>query len=66
MSQEFFKLMNVESELSMMGELNFFPGPKIKQTPNGTMIDQQKYVKEIFKRFNVDEAKVINTPVPPQ
>ena len=34
---EFSKLMRSEFEMSMMGELNFFLGLQIKQTPNGTM-----------------------------
>jgi len=35
---EFSKMMRSEFEMSMMGELNFFLGLKIKQTSNDTMI----------------------------
>ena len=35
---EFSKIMRSEFEMSMMGELNFFLGLQIKQTPNGTII----------------------------
>ena len=47
------------------GEFNFFLGLQIKQTSNGTMIHQQKYVKEPLKRFGMESAKPINTPISP-
>jgi len=45
---EFSKMMRSEFEMSMMGELNFFLCLQIKQTSNGTMIHQQKYVKKLL------------------
>jgi len=53
---EFSKLMRSEFEMSMMGELNFFLGLQIKPTSNGTMIHQQKYVKELIKRFGMEST----------
>ncbi|XP_075086387.1 uncharacterized protein LOC142169083 [Nicotiana tabacum] len=49
--EEFSKLMGSEFEMSMMGELNFFLCLKVKQTSKGTMISQQKYIKELLKRL---------------
>ena len=49
----------------MIGELKFFLGLQIKQTLNGTMIHQQKYLKELLKRFGMDSAKPIDTPISP-
>jgi len=51
--------------MSMMGELNFFLGLQIKQTSNGTMIHQQKYVKKLIKRFGMKSSKLIDTPISP-
>ena len=34
-------------------------------TPRGTWIHQQKYVKELLKRFKMDDAKQIDTPIDP-
>jgi len=62
---QFSKLMRNEFEMSMMGELNFFLGVQIKQTSNGTMIHQQKYVKELIKWFGMESAKPIDTPISP-
>ncbi|XP_055830938.1 uncharacterized mitochondrial protein AtMg00810-like [Solanum dulcamara] len=63
MTLKFSRFMNGEFEMSMMGELNFFLGLKIKQTPTGTMIHQQKYVKMILKIFKMDDAKEIDTHI---
>ena len=63
MTQEFVELMRREFEMSMMGELSFFFGLQIKQTLTGTLIHQQKYVNELLKRFNMNEAKEIDTPI---
>jgi len=51
--EEFTKLMRSEFEMSMMGELNFFLRLQVKQTLKGTMISQQKYIKELLKRFDI-------------
>ena len=55
--------MGNEFEMSMMGELNFFLGLQIKQSPNGTMIHQQKYANELIKKFKMEESKEIVTPI---
>jgi len=57
--------MRSEFEMSMMGELNFFLGLQIKQTSNGTMIHQQKYIKELLKKFGMDSSNPIDTPFSP-
>ncbi|KAL6322380.1 hypothetical protein AAG906_007933 [Vitis piasezkii] len=49
--------MHSEFEMSMMGELNFFLGLQIKQLKEGTFINQAKYIKDLLKRFNMEEAK---------
>nr|XP_009791764.1 PREDICTED: uncharacterized protein LOC104238945 [Nicotiana sylvestris] len=46
-----------------MGELNFFLGLKVKQYKKGTLISQQKYIKELLKRFDMEASKVIDTPI---
>jgi len=62
---EFLKMMRSEFEISMMGELNFFLGLQIKQTSNGTMIHQHKYIRELLKKFDMDSSKPIDTPISP-
>src|SRR4051812_34236268 len=63
MCKEFSELMTNEFEMSMMGELNFFLGLKIKQLEEGIFISQSKFSKELLKKFDMTNAKEINTPM---
>ncbi|KAF3667636.1 hypothetical protein FXO37_09944 [Capsicum annuum] len=56
MTNDFAKLMSYEFKMSMMGEINYFLGLKIKQPASGTMIHQHTYVKELLKRFSMEEC----------
>ena len=55
--EEFFKSMCSEFEMSMIGELNFFLRLQIKQLKKRTFINQAKYIRDLLKRFNMEEAK---------
>ncbi|RVW64588.1 hypothetical protein CK203_048484 [Vitis vinifera] len=55
--------MHSEFEMSMMGELNFFLGLQIKQLKEGTFINQAKYIRDLLKMFNMEEAKTMKTPM---
>nr|XP_016490898.1 PREDICTED: uncharacterized mitochondrial protein AtMg00810-like [Nicotiana tabacum] len=46
-----------------MGELNFFLGLQGKQSQKGTLISQQKYVKELLTRFDMEASNIIDTPI---
>ena len=59
--EEFSSLMGNEFEISMMGELTFFLGLQIKQSSNGILISQEKYIKELLKKFNMFHSKPIDT-----
>ena len=61
--EEFVKSMHSEFEMSMMGELNFFLGLQIKQFKEGTFINQAKYIRDLLKKFNLEEVKTNNTPM---
>ncbi|GJZ24521.1 retrovirus-related pol polyprotein from transposon TNT 1-94 [Tanacetum coccineum] len=58
---DFSKIMHDEFEMSMMGELNFFLGLQIKQFEDGIFFNQSKYVKEMLKKFGLENAKPIKT-----
>ena len=55
--------MGKKFEMSMMGELTFFFGLQIKQSSNGISICQEKYIKELLKKFNMFDSKLIDTPM---
>jgi hypothetical protein len=50
-------------EMFMMGVLTFFLGFQIKQAKEGTFISQTKYTHDILKKFGMDKAKPIKTPM---
>jgi hypothetical protein len=50
-------------EMSMMGVLTFFLGFQIKQTEQGTFISQMKYTRDILKKFGMDKATPIKSPM---
>ncbi|GJX73199.1 retrovirus-related pol polyprotein from transposon TNT 1-94 [Tanacetum coccineum] len=60
---DFSKIMHDEFEMSMMGELNFFLGLQIKQFDDGIFFNQSKYVKEMLKKFGLEDSKPIKTPM---
>ncbi|GJS23534.1 retrovirus-related pol polyprotein from transposon TNT 1-94 [Tanacetum coccineum] len=60
---EFAKIMHDEFEMSMMGELNFFLGLQIKQMEDGIFFNQSKYIKEMLKKFGLEDSKPMKTPM---
>ncbi|GJX44151.1 retrovirus-related pol polyprotein from transposon TNT 1-94 [Tanacetum coccineum] len=63
MCDEFAKIMHDEFEMSMMGELNFFLGLQIKQMEDGILFNQSKYIKEMLKKFGLEDSKPLKTPM---
>jgi hypothetical protein len=61
--EEFGKMMANEFEMSMIRELSYFLGLQIKQLKNGTFVSQGKYIKYILKKFGMEDAKGISTPM---
>nr|GEZ54272.1 hypothetical protein [Tanacetum cinerariifolium] len=59
---EFEVLMKGEFEMSAMGELTLFLGLQVKQLPDGIFISQDKYVKDMLKKFNMESVRITTTP----
>jgi hypothetical protein len=57
----FQEMMEKEFQMSMMGELTFFSGIQVKQTKQGTFVHQAKYMKDLMKKFNMAELKLVST-----
>ena len=49
--------------MSMMGDLTFFLRLQIKQKKDGIFICQSKYVRDLLKKYNMDQCKTANTPM---
>jgi hypothetical protein len=50
-------------EMSMIGVLTFFLGFQIKQAKEVTFISQINYTHDVLKKFGMDNAKEIKTPM---
>nr|GEU48938.1 retrovirus-related Pol polyprotein from transposon TNT 1-94 [Tanacetum cinerariifolium] len=57
---DFAKIMHDEFEMSMMGELNFL-GLQIKQMEDRIFFNQSKYIKEMLKKFKLEDSKPTKT-----
>jgi hypothetical protein len=45
--------------MSVIGELSYFIGLQIKQLKHGTFVRKGKYLKDMLRKFNVEDAKAI-------
>ncbi|GJZ01198.1 retrovirus-related pol polyprotein from transposon TNT 1-94 [Tanacetum coccineum] len=63
LSKKFEKLMHIKFEMSIMGELKFFLGIQIHQSPRGIFINQAKYAQEILKKHGMTSCDSICTPM---
>nr|GEU42718.1 hypothetical protein [Tanacetum cinerariifolium] len=59
------KLMTQRYEISMMGILTYFLGFQIKQSERGISINQEKYVKDLLKKYDINGSSVKTLMVPP-
>ncbi|GKF12361.1 hypothetical protein Tco_0050287, partial [Tanacetum coccineum] len=49
--------------MSMMGELKFFLGLQVHQSPRGIFISQSQYAIELLKKHGLDECVSMSTPM---
>jgi hypothetical protein len=61
--QWFANSMQTEFEMSMIGELSYFLGLQVKQSSAGIFISQEKYLKEILKKFQMEDSSTVSTPM---
>ena len=55
--------MKKEFEISMLGELALFLGLQVYKTNKGTFISQTKFIKDMLKRFKMEDSKPVSTPM---
>nr|GEX74694.1 hypothetical protein [Tanacetum cinerariifolium] len=59
----FSDLMKSRFEMSMVGEMTFFLGLQVNQSPSGIFINQSNYVNEILKKYGLNTCDIIGTPM---
>ena len=57
-------MMSEEYQMSTMGELKFFLGLQIRQQRNGIFISQEKYLKDVLRKFGMQDCKGVKIPMP--
>nr|GEX92467.1 hypothetical protein [Tanacetum cinerariifolium] len=62
-SKRFANIMKNNFEMSMMGELMFFLGLQVHQSPCVIFISQSQYAIELLKKRSMDECVSISTPM---
>ncbi|GJZ49747.1 retrovirus-related pol polyprotein from transposon TNT 1-94 [Tanacetum coccineum] len=63
MCNEFANQMNTKFKMSMMGQMSFFLGLQISQSPRGIFINQSKYASEIVKKYGLLTTDFVDTPL---
>jgi hypothetical protein len=61
--QWFANSMQIEFEMSMIGELPYFFGLQVKQCSVGIFISQEKHLKEMLKKFQMEDSSPVSTPM---
>nr|GEV85575.1 hypothetical protein [Tanacetum cinerariifolium] len=57
----FYDLMKSRFKMSMMGEMTFFLGLQVNQSPCGIFINQSNYVLEILKKYGMESCDPVGT-----
>ncbi|GJX99056.1 retrovirus-related pol polyprotein from transposon TNT 1-94 [Tanacetum coccineum] len=63
MCDEFANQMTNKFKMSMMGQMSFFLGLQISQSPRGIFINQSKYASEILKKYGLNSTSFVDTPM---
>eukprot|EP00253_Pinus_taeda_P007635 PITA_07635 len=63
MSQNFASVMQQEFEMTLLGELTYFLGLQLQQNKDGIFLSQTKYLKQILKKYGMENSKPVCTPM---
>ncbi|GJV53807.1 retrovirus-related pol polyprotein from transposon TNT 1-94 [Tanacetum coccineum] len=63
MRNEFANPMTTKFKMSMMGQMSFFLGLQISQSPRGIFLNQLKYASEIIKKYGMLSSDSVDTPM---
>ena len=65
LAHSFSKIMQAKFEMSMIRELTHFLGLQIHQQDSSIFLSQSKYAKNHVKKFGLEPASSIRTPMSP-
>eukprot|EP00253_Pinus_taeda_P016308 PITA_16308 len=58
-----FQKFKKEFEMSLLGELTYFLGLQIQQNKDDIFLSQTKYLKQILKKYGMEDSKPVCTPM---
>eukprot|EP00253_Pinus_taeda_P009442 PITA_09442 len=58
-----FQKFKQEFEMSLLGELTYFLGLQVQQNKDGIFLSQTKYLKQILKKYSMEDSKLVCTPM---
>lgn len=61
--QQLITQLNATFSLKELGELNYFLGIEVLQNSTGFHLSQAKYISDLLKRVNMDQANALSTPM---
>ncbi|GJW73720.1 retrovirus-related pol polyprotein from transposon TNT 1-94 [Tanacetum coccineum] len=59
----FSKEISSKFQMSMIGQMLFFLGLQVSQSPRGIFINQSKYAQEILIKYGMDTSDPVDTPM---
>ncbi|GKC06133.1 retrovirus-related pol polyprotein from transposon TNT 1-94 [Tanacetum coccineum] len=59
----FSKEMSSKFQMSMMGQMSFFLGLQVSQSPRGIFINQSKNALEFLTKYGIDTSDPVETPM---
>ncbi|GJY43200.1 retrovirus-related pol polyprotein from transposon TNT 1-94 [Tanacetum coccineum] len=60
---KFANQMSKRFKMSMMGQMSFFLGLQISQSPRGIFINQSKYALEMLKKYGLEKCDAVDIPM---
>ena len=60
---EVIELLKKEFEMKDLGKTKYCLGLQIEHMPNGILVHQSNYTERVLKRFNMDNANPLSTPM---
>lgn len=60
---KFVEQLSHRFSLKYLGELNYFLGVEVLHVPNGLILTQHKYVRELLEKFDMTNLKSMTTPM---
>jgi histone deacetylase 1/2 len=60
---DIIRQLGVQVSLKDLGDLHYFIRVEVQQTREGIFLSQQKYIRDLLKRANMEGARPIHTPL---